>query len=929
MRAIIFLLTPIKLVRRESQQMKFLWKKHVVSSFVTALALFAASFLGIAPAWAADHGQLVIESPRLNLPIVLDGEVRAHALVGDRIFVGGDFQQVQRPDGTTITQPNIFAYDINTGLVDENFRPAVNNSVWALEVNPRGDTLYAGGRFTTWDGAVVERVAKVDAFGNRDTSFQASASAGVLGLAVTNDDVYLAGNFFFVGGAFHAGFAAVDANTGAVDPDFEFNVENSAATGQLARGVVVTSDGNSVFGLHFGTSINGNPREAIVKIDTLGGTAGLADWQVDWSGQANRRVCLKSLRDIAIAPDDSFIVIGGQGADNPPNCDSVLRYPTDGTGVIGFDWSARMYSSVTSVGVSDTAVYAGGHFCAAPLNGADPVTRQTHERTNGVANRCNVRDPNDPVNPSMIFPNDAVFRKTLAALDPSDGRALAWDPGSNADFGTLDLTVIDRGLLAGMDNDRYGNFIFTGRSGFFDFGGFTPPAPPPPDPVVAACMVEVINNVPVVSYSDFPNVPTVNILRNGGWIATHTSETPGAGTYEDTSAVPGVAYSYVIRSRPGGGVVNDVACSAVNAAPVANADTASTLQDTAVTINVTANDSDANGDTLVLDDVTAAANGTAVIVGDNILYTPAGGFSGTDTFSYKINDGNGGEATAAVTVTVTEVITNQPPVAEDDTGSMPQDSTATFNVLENDVDPDGDALTLTISSPPAAAVGSATVVNGEIQFVPAAGSTETGVIGYTIDDGNGGTDTATLTVTVTAPNQPPVAEDDTGTMEQDSTATFDVQSNDSDPDGDPLTLTISSPPAAAVGTATVVPGGIQFVPAAGSTATGVIGYTIDDGNGGTDTATLTVTVTAAMSCSVSVNANNVPVVSYSDFPNVPNVNIRRNDRWIATHTSVTPGTGTYEDTAAVSGVDYSYVIRSRPGGDVVNDVACSPATFAF
>ena len=422
--------------------MKFLWKKLVVTSFVTVLALFAVSFVGIAPVGAADHGQLVGESPRRNLPIVLDGEVRAHALIGDRVFVGGEFQQVQRPDGSIIDQPNIFAYNINTGLLDENFRPVVNNAVWALEVNPRGDALYVGGLFTTWDDSSVQRLAKLDAFGNRDTSFQASASAGVRGLAVTNEDVYLAGNFFFVGGAFHAGFGAVDANTGAVDPDFDFNVENSAAEGQLARGIVVTDDGNSVFGLHFGTSINGNPREALVKIDTAGDTAELADWRVDWSGQTDRRECLDRLRDIAIAPDDSFIVIGGQGADNPPNCDSVLRYPTGGTGVIGFDWSARMYSSLFSLAVSDTAVYVGGHFCAAPLNGADPESRQTHEFTNGTANRCNHRDPNDPVNPSVIFPNDAVFRNTLAALDPSNGRALDWDPGSNTALGTFDLTCL-------------------------------------------------------------------------------------------------------------------------------------------------------------------------------------------------------------------------------------------------------------------------------------------------------------------------------------------------------------------------------------------------------------------------------------------------------------------------------------------------------
>ena len=534
--------------------MKFLWKKPVVSSFVTVLALFAASFMGIAPVGAADHGQLVGEFPRRDVPVVLDGEVRAHALIGDRIFVGGEFQQVQRPDGTTIDQPYIFAYNINTGLLDENFRPVVNNGVWALEVNPRGDALYAGGRFVTWDDSFVDRVVKLDAFGNRDTSFQATASAIVRDLAVTNDDVYLAGDFFLVGGEFHAGFAAVDANTGAVDSGFIMDVENSAAEGQLARGIVVTSDGNSVFGMHFGTRINGDPREALVKIDTSGNIAGLADWRVDWSGQTNGRSCLDSLRDIAIAPDDSFIVIGGQGADNPPNCDSVLRYPTDGTGVIGFDWSARMYSSVFSLGVSDTAVYVGGHFCAAPLNGAVAPSFQTHERTNGNANSCNRNDPNDPVNPSVIFPNDAVFRNALAALDPLNGKALAWDPGSNAALGTFDLTLIDRGLLAGMDNDRYGNFILTGRSGFFDFGGFTPA---PPAPVAAACVVEVINNVPVVSYSDFTNVSSVSIRRNGTFIDFSSA---GTGTYEDTSAVPGMAYSYEVRSRPGG-VLTDVACT--------------------------------------------------------------------------------------------------------------------------------------------------------------------------------------------------------------------------------------------------------------------------------------------------------------------------------------------------------------------------------
>ena len=591
--------------------MKFLREMGVVSSFVTALALFAASFTGIATVGAADHnGLLVVESPRRDVPVVLDGDVRAHARIGDRIFVGGQFQQVQRPDGSTIDQPNIFAYNINTGLLDESFRPAVNNGVFALEVNPGGDALYVGGRFSSWDNTSVSRLVRLNASGNRDTVFRASANATVRGLAVTDNNVYLAGDFTWVGSQARAGFAAVDANTGVVDPGFIMNVQDSASSGQLGRGIVVTGDGNSVFGLHFGTRINGIVREAVVKINVSEDIASLADWWVDWSRQTRLDNCLGAIRDIAIAPDDSFIVIGGQGGDNPPNCDSVLRYPTDGTGVIGFDWSARLYSSIFSLAVSDSVIYVAGHFCAAPLNGAAPGGI-THEPINGTANSCNLNDPNNPVNPSEIFPNDAVFRSQLAALDPSDGSALEWDPGSNARLGTFDLTLIDRGLLAGMDNDRYGNFILTGRSGFFDFGGFTPPepepvpapvpapdpapapapvpapapapvpapapapapvpapapapvpapapapAPAPPAPVVAACVVELINNVPVVSYSDFTDAASVSIRRNGEFIGDGLA---GTGTFEDTSALPGVAYSYLVRSNPVG-VMNDVACS--------------------------------------------------------------------------------------------------------------------------------------------------------------------------------------------------------------------------------------------------------------------------------------------------------------------------------------------------------------------------------
>ena len=78
----------------------------------------------------------------------------------------------------------------------------------------------------------------------------------------------------------------------------------------------------------------------------------------------------------------------------------------------------------------------------------------------------------------------------------------------------------------------------------------------------------------------------------------------------------------------------------------------STPEDTPVTTgDLTANDSDVDGDTLSV----LSATGPTVVVGNTVTYTPAADFNGVDTFDYTVDDGNGGTATATVTVTVTPV----------------------------------------------------------------------------------------------------------------------------------------------------------------------------------------------------------------------------------------------------------------------------------
>ncbi|MGE4069237.1 MAG: cadherin-like domain-containing protein, partial [Vicinamibacterales bacterium] len=183
-----------------------------------------------------------------------------------------------------------------------------------------------------------------------------------------------------------------------------------------------------------------------------------------------------------------------------------------------------------------------------------------------------------------------------------------------------------------------------------------------------------------------------------------------------------------------------------NAPPVAVADAATTDEGQAVTIGVTGNDSDPDGDSLTVSAVTEGAHGSvSVASAAAVTYTPAPGFSGTDTFTYTVSDGHGGTATATVTVTVTPV--NHPPVAVFDTASTEQNKYVKIAVLGNDSDPDGDPLALTAITQ--GAHGTVTIYQGtQVKYTPASNYTGIDTFTYTISDGHGGTATATVTVTI-------------------------------------------------------------------------------------------------------------------------------------------------------------------------------------
>ena len=237
-----------------------------------------------------------------------------------------------------------------------------------------------------------------------------------------------------------------------------------------------------------------------------------------------------------------------------------------------------------------------------------------------------------------------------------------------------------------------------------------------------------------------------------------------------------------------------ITVTAVNDAPVAVANTLTVAEDASITnTDVIANDTDGDGDTLSLTAATTAGSGTVAVNADGLSvdYTPAANFNGTEVITYTVSDGTLTDATGTFTVTVTAV--NDAPVAVANTLTVAEDASITnTDVIANDTDGDGDTLSLTAAT----TAGSGTVaVNADglsVDYTPAANFNGTEVITYTVSDGTDTTN-GTFTITVTAVNDAPVAVANTLTVAEDASITnTDVIANDTDVDGDTLSLTAAT-----------------------------------------------------------------------------------------------------------------------------------------
>ena len=300
----------------------------------------------------------------------------------------------------------------------------------------------------------------------------------------------------------------------------------------------------------------------------------------------------------------------------------------------------------------------------------------------------------------------------------------------------------------------------------------------------------------------------------------------------------------------------------VNVAPVAVDDPgASTSEDTPVTVDVVANDSDGDGDGLTVQSVTQPANGSVVNNGADVTYTPDADFNGTDSFTYTVTDG---ALTDTATVTVTVAAVNDAPVAVDDPGAgTNEDTPGTIDVLANDSDVDGDGLTVQSVTQP---VNGSVVNNGtDVTYTPDADFNGTDSFTYTVTDG-ALTDTATVTVTVAAVNDAPVATGETASVDEDATLSVvapGVLANDSDVDGDSLTAVLDSGPTSAASFTLNSDGSFDYTPAANFNGSDSFTYHANDGTADSGTVTVSITVNAINDAPVAVDD---PAATNEDTP---------------------------------------------------------------
>ena len=510
-----------------------------------------------------------------------------------------------------------------------------------------------------------------------------------------------------------------------------------------------------------------------------------------------------------------------------------------------------------------------------------------------------------------------VTSQILSNDTDGDGDTLSVSGVSNATGGGVDLTagVVTFTPTTDLCGDGAGSFDYD----ISDGNGGSDSASVTVDITCNAAPDAVDDTATVVE--DTPTDVTAQILTNdtdadGDAISVSDVSNAAGGnvdlaagvvTFSPTADLCGNSegsFDYDLSDGNGGidsaHVTVNITCT--NDDPSASPDTVTVDEDapTDVTSQLLANDDDIDGDTPLVSGVSNPTGGTVDLTAGVVTFSPTANLCGDNEggFDYDISDGNGGSASASASVHIT--CTNDGPSASVDTVTIDEDTPTdvTTQLLANDDDIDGDSLSVSAVSNPAG--GTVDLTAGVVTFSPSANlcGDDEGGFDYDISDGHGGSASAAVTVDITCANDGPDAVADSVDVTEDTPmdVTPQLLANDSDVDGD--TLSVSGVSNASGGTVDLTAGLVTFTPTANlcGDLEGGFDYEVSDGHGGTDSASVTVDLICTNDAPVAVDdtgavAFAAAATDFDVLANDTDIDTAHGDLTVAT-ASVNPAVGT-------------------------------------
>ena len=503
--------------------------------------------------------------------------------------------------------------------------------------------------------------------------------------------------------------------------------------------------------------------------------------------------------------------------------------------------------------------------------------------------------------------NDPPFAGDDAALTPQEvpvsGNLLTNDFDPNGDNIIINTNPISGPSNGSVTIDGSGNYTYTPNTGFVGTDSYVYEICDDGVPSLCAqatCIITVYpDNTPPVGVNDINgtlvNTPVDgNVITNdydpdGDNIAVTvlagppngsvTLDPSGTYTYTPNPGFEGEDVFTYIVCDDGIPQLCDTAEVSIevtpittgNEPPVAQDDNAVTYVDVPVSGHVLTNDDDPDGDVIILNlnPIDGPDNGSVTLLGDGTFnYIPNSGFQGTDVFTYSICDDQIPSLCDTATVTIIVLPDyngpdNDPPFAGDDYALTPQDVPVSGDLLLNDYDINGDPITLNTTPISGPSNGSVTILaNGTYTYVPGPGFTGNDQFVYEIcDDGTPNLCAqATAYITVYTGNNPPVAVNDFNNTLVDTPVSGSVITNDSDPDGDNLSVNTTPVSGPSNGSVTLNSNGsYTYTPNQGFEGEDTFVYTVcDDGVPQLcDQATVTISV-------IPVTDDNDPPVANPD-----------------------------------------------------------------